>query len=83
MATASEAFHFDDAGRAVGHDVMIVSATLARTLSVGARGVKRDLQVFVATLVLTLERHTVKVLASEVTSLSGGWPLGTRWRPDW
>lgn len=42
VETSAEAFAVADAARAAGHDVRVVPATLARTLGVGARGIKTD-----------------------------------------
>lgn len=42
LETSSEAFRIADAASAAGHDVVVVPATLVRTLGVGSRGVKND-----------------------------------------
>lgn len=42
LETCAEAFKICDQGRACGHDVRIVPATLAPSLGVGARGIKTD-----------------------------------------
>jgi transposase len=42
VETSAEAFRVADSARACGHDVRVVSATLVKTLGVGARGVKTD-----------------------------------------
>jgi transposase len=42
LETCSEAFAIADAARAEGHDVRVVSATLVKSLGVGARGIKTD-----------------------------------------
>ncbi len=44
IETSAESFWVADGARAHGHDVRVVPATLARTLGVGARGVKTDLR---------------------------------------
>lgn len=42
LETSAEAFAVADLARKAGHDVRVVPATLARTLGVGARGIKTD-----------------------------------------
>jgi transposase len=42
VETSAEAFAVADLARAAGHDIRVVPATLARTLGVGARGIKTD-----------------------------------------
>jgi transposase len=42
VETCSEAFAVADCARDLGHDVRVVPSTLARTLGVGARGIKSD-----------------------------------------
>ena len=42
LETSAEAFAVADLARSAGHDVRVVPATLARTLGVGARGIKTD-----------------------------------------
>ena len=42
VETSAEAFAVADLARKSGHDVRVVPATLARTLGVGARGIKTD-----------------------------------------
>lgn len=42
LETSAEAFAVADLARQAGHDVRVVPATLARTLGVGARGIKTD-----------------------------------------
>lgn len=42
LETSAEAFAVADLARKTGHDVRVVPATLARTLGVGARGIKTD-----------------------------------------
>jgi len=42
LETSAEAFRIADAAKAAGHEVRVVPATLARTLGVGARGIKTD-----------------------------------------
>jgi transposase len=42
VETSAEAFAVADLARHAGHDVRVVPATLARTLGVGARGIKTD-----------------------------------------
>lgn len=42
LETSAEAFAVADIARRAGHDVRVVPATLARTLGVGARGIKTD-----------------------------------------
>jgi transposase len=42
VETSAEAFAVADLGRKAGHDVRVVPATLARSLGVGARGIKTD-----------------------------------------
>jgi transposase len=42
VETCAEAFGVADAARALGHEVRVVSATLVRTLGVGARRTKTD-----------------------------------------
>lgn len=42
LETAAEAFRLADAAREAGHEVRVVPATLAKTLGVGARGIKTD-----------------------------------------
>jgi transposase len=42
LETSAEAFAVADQARNAGHDVRVVPATLARTLGVGARGIKTD-----------------------------------------
>lgn len=44
VETAAEAFAVADSALAAGHQVRVVPATLARTLGVGARGIKTDLR---------------------------------------
>ena len=42
LETSAEAFAVADLARSTGHEVRVVPATLARTLGVGARGIKTD-----------------------------------------
>src|SRR5690348_7054492 len=42
LETSAEAFAVADLARKAGHEVKVVPATLARTLGVGARGIKTD-----------------------------------------
>jgi transposase len=42
LETSAEAFAVADLARKAGHEVRVVPATLARTLGVGARGIKTD-----------------------------------------
>lgn len=42
LETSAEAFAVADAAKAAGHEVRVVPATLARTLGVGAHGIKTD-----------------------------------------
>ena len=42
LETCAESFHVADQGRALGHEVRVVPATLVRSLGVGSRGVKND-----------------------------------------
>jgi len=42
LETCAEAFHIADLARQAGHDVRVVPSSLARSLGVGARGVKSD-----------------------------------------
>jgi transposase len=42
LETCAEAFRIADAALASGHEVRVVPATLAKTLGVGARGIKND-----------------------------------------
>jgi transposase len=42
VETCSEAFRIADAALAAGHEVRVVPSTLARSLGVGARGIKTD-----------------------------------------
>jgi transposase len=44
VETAAEAFSVADSALKAGHEVRVVPATLARTLGVGARGIKTDLR---------------------------------------
>jgi transposase len=42
VETSAEAFRIADAAKTAGHEVRVVPATLAKTLGVGARGIKTD-----------------------------------------
>ena len=42
VETSAEAFFVADAAKALGHEVVIVPATMVRVLGVGERGIKTD-----------------------------------------
>jgi transposase len=44
LETSAEAFRIADAAKQAGHEVRVVPATLAKSLGVGARGIKTDLR---------------------------------------